>query len=249
MTLAVVHCSHANVKESRTEHDLTRAEEIVYAVKGMARCAGRRVVVFLSFVLGLVSGLWWVPPAAADIYVYRDSKGTVHYTNVPTRPVYRPFLLLRPYVRGLRGKESAAFDRLIAEACRRHGVEFALVKAVIKGESAFDPAALSPAGARGLMQLMPDTAALHGVANMHAPQENIEGGVRHLRMLLNRFRGNLTLTLAAYNAGAEAVARYNGVPPYKETQEYVQRVLRYREAYQRNTVPDASRTSSPYAAK
>ncbi len=249
MTLALIHCSHANIKESRTEHDLTRAEEIVYAVKGMARCEGRRVAIFLSFVCGLVSGLLWVPSAVADIYVYRDHKGTVHFTNVPTRPVYRPFLLLRPYVRGLRGKESAAFDRLIVAACQRHGVEFALVKAVIKGESAFDPTALSPAGARGLMQLMPDTAALHGVANIHAPQENIEGGVRHLRMLLNRFRGDLTLTLAAYNAGAEAVTRYNGIPPYKETQEYVQRVLRYRESYQRNTAHTAPRTSSPYAAK
>ena len=169
-----------------------------------------------------------VRSAWADIYVFRDRFGIVHYTNVPTQPVYRPFLLLH---RSLRGKESVEFDRLIAAACRRYGVEFALVKAVIKAESAFDPAALSPAGARGLMQLMPETAALHGVTNLHAPRDNIEGGVRHLRLLLDRFRGNLVLTLAAYNAGAEAVTRYNGVPPYQETQEYVQRVLQYRESY------------------
>lgn len=190
-----------------------------------------RAALALSVFAGAAGWVAGVCSAWADIYVYRDGRGVVHFTNVPTRPVYRPFLLLQPYIRGLRGKESMEFDRLIAVACQRYGVEFALVKAVIKAESAFDPLALSPAGARGLMQLMPDTAALHGVANIHAPHENIEGGVRHLRLLLNRFRGNLTLTLAAYNAGAEAVERYSGVPPYQETQEYVQRVLRYREAY------------------
>lgn len=213
---------------------MTKAEEIVYAIVGMVWRVGRRAIL-LGLLFVVQNGLLGVFSATADIYVYRDNKGTLHFTNVPTRPVYRPFLLLRPYMRSLRGKDSAAFDRLIADACRRHGVEFALVKAVIKGESAFDPTALSPAGARGLMQLMPDTAALHGVANIHAPRENIEGGVRHLRMLLNRFRGDLTLTLAAYNAGPEAVARYNGVPPYKETREYVQRVLQYRESYRRSS--------------
>lgn len=189
----------------------------------------------VSVLAGAVGWLAGVHPVWADIYVYRDDRGIVHYTNVPTRPTYRPFRLLQPYLRGLRGKESAEFDRIIALACRSYGVEFALVKAVIKAESAFDPAALSPAGARGLMQLMPDTAALHGVTNVHAPRDNIEGGVRHLRFLLDRFRGNLTLTLAAYNAGAEAVTRYNGVPPYQETQEYVQRVLQYRELYRQRS--------------
>lgn len=207
--------------------------------------AWSRGVVLLGLVFGTASGLCGVLPAAADIYVYRDSRGVVHFTNVPTRPAYRPFLLLRPYIRGLRGRESAEFDRLITAACRRHGVEFALVKAVIKAESAFDPAALSPAGARGLMQLMPGIAALHGVANVHVPRDNIEGGVRHLRMLLDRFQGDLTLTLAAYNAGPEAVVRYNGVPPYKETQDYVQRVLQYRESYRRGSTADARRAPSP----
>jgi len=197
----------------------------------------RKTVVLLGVVAGISGWLVGSRTAWADIYVHRDQKGTLHYTNVPTRPVYRPFLLLQRYARGLRGKESAEFDRLIAAACQRYKIEFALVKAVIKAESAFDPSALSPAGARGLMQLMPDTAALHRVRDVHTPQDNIEGGVRHLRMLLDRFGGNLTLTLAAYNAGAEAVARYNGVPPYQETQEYVQRVLQYRESYRRRRAP------------
>jgi soluble lytic murein transglycosylase len=175
----------------------------------------------------------------ADIYVYRDARGIMHFTNVPTKPIYRPFRLLQPYIRGLGGKESATFDQLIRESCQRYGVEFALVKAVIKAESAFDPLALSRAGARGLMQLMPDTATLHGVADVHDPHDNIDGGVRHLRFLLDRFRGNLTLTVAAYNAGPEAVARYNGVPPYEETQEYVQRVLQYRESYRQRSRLDS----------
>lgn len=195
--------------------------------------------------LGLVWSLAGVFCVSADIYVYRDNRGIVHFTNVPTKPIYRPFLLLQPYIRRLRGKETAKFDQLIAAACQRYRVEFELVKAVIKAESAFDPSALSPAGARGLMQLMPGTAAQHGVADMHDPRSNIEGGVRHLRLLLDRFRGNLTLTLAAYNAGAEAVDRYNGIPPYAETQTYVQRVLQFRESYRQRSKSEDQRTQPP----
>jgi soluble lytic murein transglycosylase-like protein len=192
-------------------------------------------------IVGATLGLcvtWLLVSAAytkADVYVYRDDRGIVHFTNVPTKPVYRPFLILQHYARTLRGRETAQFDRLIAAACARYMVEFALVKAVIKAESAFDPLALSSAGARGLMQLMPETAALHGVENSHDPRSNIEGGVRHLRLLLNRFRGNLPLTLAAYNAGAETVERYKGVPPYEETQTYIQRVLQYRDSYRQRS--------------
>src|SRR5262245_28716580 len=182
--------------------------------------AARRKNTALRF--GVVAGVvgWWLSGSLvvwADIYVYRDARGVMHFTNVPTKPVYRPFQLLQPYIRSLRGKESAAFDQLILESCQRYGVEFALVKAVIKAESAFDPLALSRAGARGLMQLMPDTAALHGVTDMHDPRDNIDGGVRHLRLLLDRFRENLTLTLAAYNAGPEAVSCFDVVHPYHES--------------------------------
>jgi hypothetical protein len=175
------------------------------------------------------------PRTKAAIHVYRDKQGTLLFTNVPNRPGYRPFLLLHSYSRRLGGKESAAFDRLIQAACQRYGVEFALVKAVIKAESAFNPGALSRAGARGLMQLMPATAAMHGVEDIHAPSDNIEGGVRHLRLLLNQFDGDVPLALAAYNAGAGAVTRYNGIPPYQETQHYVRRVLHYRNSYRART--------------
>jgi Transglycosylase SLT domain len=178
------------------------------------------------------------PQTKAAIHVYRDKQGTLLFTNVPNRPGYRPFLLLNTYSRRLGGRESVTFDRLIQAACQRYGVEFALVKAVIKAESAFNPGALSRAGARGLMQLMPATAAMHGVDDIHAPSDNIDGGVRHLRLLLNQFDGDVPLAVAAYNAGAGAVTRYNGIPPYQETQQYVRRVLYYRDSYrQRSSLP------------
>jgi soluble lytic murein transglycosylase-like protein len=122
---------------------------------------------------------------------------------------------------------------MIREAARRHRVEPALVKAVIQAESDFVPYARSPKGALGLMQLMPATARMHGVWQILDPRENVEGGVRHLRFLLDRYSGNVRLALAAYNAGTEAVAKHGGVPPYPETTAYLDRVLRFRQMYAR----------------
>jgi len=110
-------------------------------------------------------------------------------------------------------------------------VDEALVKAVIRAESDFVPDAVSPKGALGLMQLMPATARMRGVWKVFEPTQNVEGGVRHLRYLLDRYSGNLRLALAAYNAGEAAVDRSGGVPPYPETIEYLARVMRFRDGY------------------
>ncbi|HEY2989236.1 MAG TPA: lytic transglycosylase domain-containing protein, partial [Candidatus Binatia bacterium] len=130
--------------------------------------------------------------------------------------------------------DPARFDGLISSSSQRYGVDSALVRAVVKVESDFNEAARSHKGAQGLMQLMPDTARLHNVANAYDPEENIDGGVRHLRLLLDRYQGNLQLTLAAYNAGIQAVDKYRGIPPYSETKEYVRRVLSYHQRYLKN---------------
>jgi soluble lytic murein transglycosylase-like protein len=123
--------------------------------------------------------------------------------------------------------EPSAFDHLIQDAARRHGVDEDLVRAVIKVESNFNPEAVSYAGAKGLMQLMDATAADLGVTNSFDVAQNIEGGVSYLAQQLRRFQGDTRLALAAYNAGPGAVQRYQGVPPFDETQRYIQRVMTY----------------------
>jgi hypothetical protein len=127
--------------------------------------------------------------------------------------------------------EPTQYDELIREAAEINQLEYALVKAVIRAESDFDRMAVSPKGARGLMQLMPATALDYQVRNSFHPRDNISAGCRHLRMLLDRYGGSVELALAAYNAGQRRVDECGGVPPIAETQDYLERVLRYRRAY------------------
>lgn len=123
------------------------------------------------------------------------------------------------------------YEKLIRRTADRYGVDVALVKAVIHTESHFNPNATSHKGASGLMQLMPQTAAIYGIRDLYNPRQNIEGGVRHLRYLLVKYNYKLSHVIAAYNAGETAVRKYAGIPPYPETQKYVSKVLRYHGFY------------------
>jgi soluble lytic murein transglycosylase-like protein len=131
----------------------------------------------------------------------------------------------------LGAADPSAYDGLIQEAAARHGVDPALLKGLIRAESGFDPNAGSPAGAQGLAQLMPGTAASLGVTDPFDPAQSIEGGAKYLGQQLRAFGGDPSLALAAYNAGPGAVQRHGGIPPYAETRTYVQRVLAYAEGY------------------
>lgn len=119
-----------------------------------------------------------------------------------------------------------AYSDVVLPLSQKHDVDWKLVTAVMAVESNFNPGAVSAKGARGLMQLMPATAALYNTSDVFDPAQNVEAGIEHLKMLLDRYKGNLSLVLAAYNAGAKAVDQYRGIPPYKETQDYVKKVLR-----------------------
>lgn len=205
----------------------------------------RRPALSLSALAAALAFTAFAPAALADIFMFKDERGVVHFTNIPNGD--KRFKLLRKeegtseYARAA-GKPQYTlppaeairkFTPLIESASKTHGVDVALVHAVISAESAYNPSAVSRAGARGLMQLMPDTAKRYGVQNIHDPWENIVGGVRYLRDLLTLFNGNLELTLAAYNAGENAVIRAgNRVPPYAETVAYVPKVIGFYRKFQ-----------------
>lgn len=191
----------------------------------------RKAVIVLSIVLLSLPAAW---EAGADIYVQRDSQGVLHFTNVPSQPGFRPVIREWGSGSGFSRLAPGRIEEIIRSASNRYGVDPHLVRAVIKAESDFNARARSPKGAQGLMQLMPETARLHNVADVYDPDENIDGGVRHLRLLLDRYRGDLPLTLAGYNAGIQAVEKYGGIPPFPETREYVRRVLEYHRRYQGN---------------
>jgi soluble lytic murein transglycosylase-like protein len=185
---------------------------------------GTTVFIGLSL-LGILSPT----TAPAEIYQHIGANGTISLTNVPSDARYRKIDL-----------ESARFHATLSErelepVIKRHSSQQqlhpALIRAVIKAESNFDPRAVSRAGAIGLMQLMPQTAARMDVRDMYDPDDNVAGGTKYLRQLLDRFHGNLPLALAAYNAGENIVDRYQALPPIDETRQYVRKVLRYYRTF------------------
>jgi hypothetical protein len=180
-------------------------------------------------VLALLAGLASASTVHAQVYTSRNANGVVEATNVPDSPGY---LLTYPgkgtliHSRGFQRNPAywSMYDHHVEEAARLHQVSPDLVKAIIAVESEFDQWAVSSKGARGLMQLMPDTARRLGVADSFDARQNIFGGTQYLRALLDQFGGDVDLALAAYNAGPNAVLRYGGIPPYRETRGYVQKV-------------------------
>ena len=171
---------------------------------------------------------WLSPAASAQIYSWHDPEGRLVLSDRPLGPVARTYAVREARrVRSTREvplRRSALFDGLIQRHAADQGIREDLVRAVIQTESAFNPYARSHKGALGLMQLMPETANELGVVNPYDPAENIRGGVTYLRQLLDRYRNNEELALAAYNAGPRAVDRYGSVPPYRETRNYVARI-------------------------
>jgi soluble lytic murein transglycosylase len=196
--------------------------------------ARTRIIYFLVAVYGLISILFIaVPPLYADIYVYVDSEGVLHFTNVPTSSSYKIYIREKPD-RSLNSDVTRRYDQIITDAAERHGVSFSLLKAMIKIESDFNPRAISKAGAMGLMQIMPENIKELNIKDPFDPRENIMGGTRYLKQMIDRFNGKLPLALAAYNAGPNIVERYQRIPPFTETENYVEAVMKYYSVFKKS---------------
>ena len=173
-----------------------------------------------------------VASVQADIYMYIDDNGVMHFTNTPTsnQHEYKVYIKERASV-STKFHTTDKFDKLISNASKEFNVDSRLLKAMIKAESDFDPRAISRKGAMGLMQIMPENFKMLDLQNPFDPWQNIRAGAHYFQQLYERFNGKLALSLAAYNAGPTAVDRYKRIPPYKETEEYVSRVLRYYRTF------------------
>ena len=178
--------------------------------------------VLITGLMVLVAGVAAAGERTAGVVIFTASNGTKQVINIPAPTA----LLAHPgAVPSPTSQRRAQLWPTVQDAARTHGVDPALVDLVIRMESGYNSRAVSARGARGVMQLMPATASLYGVGDVFDPLDNIRGGVRYLRDLLRRFNSNLSLALAAYNAGPEAVERHGGVPPYDETRNYVKAIL------------------------
>ena len=194
-----------------------------FTLMGAARILACAVVILIANSLSTVL-------AEVQVYEYVRPMGQVSLTIVPTNePVVAVLRKARYHI----GVADLELEQAVSRAAQQHHVQPALLLAVMKAESSFNPTVVSKAGAVGLMQLIPETAIRHGVRNLYDTNENVIGGAKHLRYLLDRFHGNIRLALAAYNAGERKVDRYGQIPPYKETQDYVKKVLVYYRSYKK----------------
>ncbi len=197
----------------------------------------KRRVRKVTLILLLVVGFSYLSlhKCLAGIYKYVDERGVIHITNIPKGPKYRLIIASREDLGTTFNGRSITINRIrlvslesyIKKISRQYRIDPALIKAIIKVESDFDPWATSAKGAVGLMQLMPETIRDLGLKNPFDPYENILGGTRHLSRLLSKYNFNTELALAAYNAGEKVVETYGNIPPYSETRRYVKRVLYY----------------------
>ena len=185
------------------------------------------VMVDLCFSI-LVLGVLLIIPSKSlgDIYRFIDKNGVVRFTNVPTEPGGELIIKEKRF-----DPRSIKYEHLISKISKKYMMDDSLVKAVIRVESNFDTNAVSRAGAIGLMQLMPETAKDLKVSDPFDPEQNIEGGVRYLKYLIDRFGDNLPVAIAAYHAGEGVVKKYNGIPPFDSTQRYVEMVLKQFKKY------------------
>jgi hypothetical protein len=209
----------------------------------------KRKAAFILTCFALLLSLSQPRVGMADIYQYTDENGVVHFSNVSItygkkfkrlksaatakQQTTTPRRSSAPSQEPLSSSNyPSAYGDIINTACDRHGVDPALVHAIVKVESDFNPYALSRKGAMGLMQLMPQTAVVMNVGNSFNPHENIDGGVKYLRHLIDRYEGNLHLALAAYNSGETAVKRWGTIPPFPETQNYIKRIMKIYNGYE-----------------
>jgi len=168
-----------------------------------------------------------VPIVSADIYMFIDSQGVLHFTNAPTSSQYTLYIKERPKP----AETTKKYDGIIQEASNMFGLSFSLIKAIIKVESDFDSRAVSKKGALGLMQIMPQNLQAFNIQDPYDPRDNILGGVRYFKNLIERFEGKLPLALAAYNAGPTIVDKHRKIPPIQETEDYVKKVMKYFYLY------------------
>jgi soluble lytic murein transglycosylase len=190
----------------------------------MVKLSPKSCLIWLALIIFFAQG-----DLLADIYRYRDENGVWHFTNIKTDTRYKLYLKT--------GNEKPAefiekYNNIIEQASRKFSMKSSLIKAVIRAESGFDHRAVSKKGAKGLMQLMPETANELEVSDPYNPEENIFGGTKYLSSLMKRFNNNTEHALAAYNAGPERVEEYKGIPPYSETRTFIERVLKYSNEYE-----------------